>query len=156
MERERLAHRVHAGRGVDDEQHLLRRLGDQPLDDPADLAELGHEVDLGVQAPGGVDEHDVDAPRLGCLDRVEHHGAGIGSGLVRHHVGPGAVRPDAHLVDRRRPVGVGGGDQRGAALLAEAVRELAEGGRLAAAVDPDHEDDARHVARGGGSGRTCS
>src|ERR1700674_4850083 len=32
---QRLTHRVHAGGRVDDEEYLVRSLGDEPLDDPA-------------------------------------------------------------------------------------------------------------------------
>ena len=48
------------GGGVEHEQHLgdLARLA---VGDPPHLAELLHQVDLGVQAAGGVGEHEVVA-----------------------------------------------------------------------------------------------
>ena len=47
------------------------------LDDAADLAELVHEPALGVQAAGGVDDHDLDALALGPLDGLEGDGCRI-------------------------------------------------------------------------------
>ena len=40
-------------------------------DHAADLGELGHQVVLGVQAPGGVDDHDVGAALAALRDRLE-------------------------------------------------------------------------------------
>ena len=41
------------------------------------LRQLGHQVVLGVQAPGGVDDHDVDAALAALGDRVEGDRAGV-------------------------------------------------------------------------------
>ena len=43
----------------------------------ADLGELLHQVAVGVQAPGGVDDHHVGAARLGGGERVEDDRAGV-------------------------------------------------------------------------------
>ena len=56
-----LADAVLARRGVDRQQRLVRRVGHLLADHAADLGELVHQVVLVVQAPGGVDDHDVDA-----------------------------------------------------------------------------------------------
>ena len=65
-----LAHAVLAGGRVDREQRLVRRAGQLALEHAAHLLELGHQVGLGVQAPGGVEQHDARAGLLGLLDRV--------------------------------------------------------------------------------------
>ena len=57
-----LGQAVLAGGGVDHEQHLGHVPGAR-LGDPAHLAQLLHQVDLGVQAPGGVGQHEVGAAR---------------------------------------------------------------------------------------------
>ena len=59
MERDRLAQAVLAGRGVEDEERLRLRPGQPPVDHPPDLCQLVHQVDLGVEPPGGVGDHDV-------------------------------------------------------------------------------------------------
>ena len=74
---------VLAGRGVDDQQHLMRRFGDVSLHDAADLLELLHQVVLGVQPAGGVDDQDVGVAVMRRLHAVEDDGAGVGVGLVR-------------------------------------------------------------------------
>src|SRR5947207_5812915 len=62
---------VLAGGRVEHEQGL----GDRPvlLHHPLDLAELVHETDLVLQAPGGVDQHRVHAGLGAPADRVERH-----------------------------------------------------------------------------------
>ena len=60
----RLGQAVLPGRGVDDEQHLAHVPG-RPVGHPPHLAQLLHQVDLGVEATGGVGQHEVvlRAPR---------------------------------------------------------------------------------------------
>ena len=67
----RLAQAVLAGRRVDRQQRLVRRALELARDHAADLRQLGHQVVLRVQAPGGVDDHDVDALRARLRDRLE-------------------------------------------------------------------------------------
>ena len=67
----RLRHAVLPDRGVEHQQHLVRRAGHLAGGDAADLVELAHQVDARVQPAGGVDEHGVGAARLGRGQRVE-------------------------------------------------------------------------------------
>ena len=54
------------------------------LDHAADLAELGHQVVLRVQAAGRVDDHDVGAALArAVVDRVERDRAGVGARRAR-------------------------------------------------------------------------
>ena len=74
-----LADAVLAGRGVDGHQRLVRRVGHLLGDHAADLGQLGHQVVLRVQAPGGVDDHHVGAALAAAGDRVEGDRAGVGA-----------------------------------------------------------------------------
>ena len=60
----RLRDRVLPGRSVEHEQRLGRRRAELALDHAPHLLQLFHEVGLGLQPAGGVDQHDVDAARL--------------------------------------------------------------------------------------------
>ncbi len=59
-----------SGRGVEHEQHCVRRVLVVLLQDAHDLGQLGHEVALVLQTPGRVDEQHVDAFRLRALQRL--------------------------------------------------------------------------------------
>ena len=59
VERLRLGEAVLAGGGVEDEEGLDTAPGQPLVDDAADLGQLVHEVRLGVEAAGGVGDHDV-------------------------------------------------------------------------------------------------
>ena len=92
---------------------------------------------------------------------------GSAPGPLAHQLRAGPIGPDRQLVDGRGTKGVRSPDDDLLAEIAEAMGELADGRRLAAAVDPDDEDDRRgaterdlgrlgsHLAghRGGQAGR---
>ena len=59
LEQQCLTEPVLAGGGVDREQRLVRSVRDLLGDDLPDLAQLVHQVLLGVEAARGVDDHDV-------------------------------------------------------------------------------------------------
>ena len=65
--------------GIEDQQPSLHPSFRLTVEDAAHLAELRHEVFLGVQSSGGVDQKMIDAARLGCLNRIEQDRPGIGS-----------------------------------------------------------------------------
>ena len=96
--------------------------------------------------PGGVDQHDVALARLAGGDRVEHDRRRIGAGPRADDVDAGARRPDLELLDGRGAKRVGGANQRRLARVLDQPRELADGRRLAGAVDAD--DHARRAADG--------
>ena len=73
------------------------------LGHPPDLAQLLHEVDLGVQAPGGVGQHQVGAPGRGPLDRVEDHRARDRRPRRRARSRPRSARPTCRAARRPRP-----------------------------------------------------
>ena len=69
---------VLAGGGVQHQQGLPVAAGQLPVDDPADLVQLVHQVLLVVQPSGGVDQDHVGPPGLGGGQGVEDHGGGVG------------------------------------------------------------------------------
>ena len=140
----RLAQAVLAGRRVDDDQRLGRRLAELLGDHPVDLGELVHQIRAGVEATGGVGEDHVDPARLPGLDRVEEDGARVLAGLRLDDLAARALGPGRELLDRGGAVGVAGGEQhRQAGLLLQVPGELADRRRLAGAVDADDQDQRR-------------
>ena len=116
-------------------------------DHPPDLRELHHQVALGVEAAGRVDDDPVPLPAPGRLHGVERDRGRVRARLVGHElqVEPRGPRPE--LVDRRRAEGVARGQEDGPALLLEPPGELRRRGRLARPVDADEDDHGRR--RGG-------
>jgi hypothetical protein len=96
-----------------------------------------------VQAAGGVDDDDVAAVAPGALDRVVGDGCRVSPALALDELGVGALGPDAELLLCCGAERVCRGHDDGVTVLAEAVGELADRGRLAGAVDADHEDHRR-------------
>ena len=100
--------------------------------------------------------------RLGGGDGVVGDGAGVASLGTPHDLAAGAIGPLGQLLDRGGAVCVAGRDDHLQAQLALQVPgELADRGRLAGAVDPDHhqhrrpraEVDARRALGGGDLGQ---
>jgi len=77
------------------------------LDDSADLAQLLHQIALGMKATGRVYDDHVDAAGLAGGDGIEGHGPRVGPLLVGHHLGPRPLGPLTELVDGRSAEGVG-------------------------------------------------
>ena len=96
-----------------------------------------------MQPAGGVDDDDVAAVAARALDRVVGDGRRVAAALSLDELRAGALGPDAELLLGRGAERVGRGDDDRVAVLAQAVRELADRRRLAGAVDADDEHDAR-------------
>ena len=108
------------------------------------FAELAHQVVLGVQAPGGVDDHDVDARCARLRDRLEGDRARVRALGAGHDLAARALRPALELLAGRRPERVGRAEQHAAPELAAQVpRELADRRRLAGPVHADGHDHGR-------------
>ena len=132
-----------AGRRVEDEEDIVRRFGVEAAEDAADLGQFVHQVGFVLQPPGGVDDQHVLAGRGRLLDAVEHDPGGIAAFLAGDDRRADAVAPDLQLLDRGGAEGVAGGEQHAIILLLQPMAELADGGRLARAVDADHQDHVR-------------
>jgi len=100
-------------------------------------------VGLGGGPAGRVADHDGAAPGPRRRDGVVDDGGGIGALVLADDVRVGAVRPDLQLIGGRRAEGVGCAEQDLLPLLPELRRDLADGGRLADAVDTDDQHDGR-------------
>ena len=96
-----------------------------------------------MKPAGGVAEDDVHAARFRRGKRVKQHRAGVRPLFGAHKLTFRAVRPDLQLIRGRGAEGVRRAQQHAPALLLEAVRQLADGGRLADAVDADDQHDRR-------------
>ena len=134
---------VLAGRGVEDEEDVVRRFGVEAAEHAADLRQLLHQMRLVLEAAGGVDDQHVLAGRGRLLDAVEDDSGGVAAFLAGDDRRADAVAPDLQLLDRGGAEGVAGGEQDAIILLLQPMAELADGGRLAGAVDADHQDDVR-------------
>ena len=76
-----------------------------------------------------------------ALDGLEDHRRGIGALLAPHHRRAHALAPDLQLLGGRGAEGVARGQQHALALAAQLGGQLADGRGLAAAVDPDDQQD---------------
>ena len=121
-------------------------VGDVPLHDRAELVQLLHQVELGVQPAGGVDDQDVDAAAVGGLHGVEDDRAGVGALLVGDDRHAQALAPDLELVDGGGAEGVAGRQHDRAAELLVVGDQLGDRGGLADAVDADDHDHEGHAA----------
>ena len=139
--------RVLADRGVEHEQHGVRGFRVDLPHDADDLFELAHELGPVLQPAGRVHHHHVGVELARAGQRVEGKPGGVGALLALDEVGRRAARPDAQLLDRGGAERVAGGEHDRLALAPELGRELADGRRLAGAVDADDEDDEGTLAR---------
>ena len=140
----RLRQRVLPDGRVEHEQHGVRRARVDLLHHAHDLFELGHQLGLVLQAPGGVDDQHVGA--VAPCAAVSASNARLAASEPCSRGDDRSRRcaaPDLQLLDRGGAERVAGGEHHLAALGAEARRELADGGGLARAVHADHEDDER-------------
>ena len=152
VERLRLREAVLAGRRVEHEEGLHARARDPLVDDAADLGQLVHQVRLRVEAAGGVRDEDVGVAGDGGVERVEHDGGRVGVGRVRDdlRVRCAAAQIRSWSIAAARKVSAAA-RTHAPAVRALARGQLADGRRLAGAVDADDEDDrGRALGRGDG------
>ena len=110
------------------------------------LAELLHEIVLGVQAPRRVHDQDVGLRGTGGLPGIEGHGRRVAALTLGDDPHPGALAPDLKLLDGRGPEGVRRRHDDALSPLQELRGELARRGRLSAPVDADHQEDQGDAA----------
>ena len=121
----------------------------QPLGDRApDLGQLVHQVALGVQPAGGVDDDDV-ACRARRPRRARRRPRPTGrrpAACATTGTSMRSAQISSCSMAAARNVSAAASSTR-APRVCEAVAELGDGGRLAGAVDADHQDDGGHVRR---------
>ena len=137
----RLRHAILSDRRVEDQQHFLRRAAHFARCDAADLFELAHQIDAGVDAARGVDDDRIASFGLAGGNRIEHHRRGIGAVPRANDVDTGAAGPDLELLHGRGAERIRRANQRRRALVLEQIGQLADRGRLAGAVDADDQND---------------
>ena len=81
----------------------------------------------------------------GAGEGIESEPGGVRADPPRQDLGPRPFTPDLELVDGSGPERVAGGQHYRPSILAQLMRKLADGGGLAGAVDPDHQDDVGAV-----------
>ena len=130
---------------VHHEKGLVGSSGDQFCGSANHLVELFHEVGLGVETAGGIDDQNFGAAGFGGGTGVIECGRGIAAllGFDDGHAGAGG--PHFELLDGCRAKGIRRAKQGGAALAGDEGGELAGGGRLAGAIHADHQDDLRRA-----------
>ena len=144
VELARLLQAVLAGRRIDDEHGVDRQLR-ALAHDVHNLLELAHKVGRGVQATRGVDEHQIRARFLRTLDRGVADARRIAPPFALDNLDISTVRPDLELFDRSSAEGVGAAQDNVAARIGGFLGKLADGRRLARAVDA-HEEHERGIA----------
>src|SRR5215212_1372312 len=128
---------------VDDEEGLVRRALELLGDHASNFCQLLHQVRLGVQTAGGIDDYDVATAAGRSLDRVVGNSGRVATPFSADEIGPGALGPDLELLLGGGAEGVCRAKYHRPPVVAQAVGELADRRRLTRAVDADHQDNAR-------------
>ena len=106
------------------------------------FSQLGHQVGVGMQASGRIDEQQViitGACRIAC---IEDHSRWVCARLLRDDRRAHPLAPKLQLLDRRRAKGIRCGQQDAPSLqIAKTMRQLADGRRFARAVHAHYEHD---------------
>ncbi len=145
---------VLAGGGVHHEEDVVRRAGNYFRGRAAHFFEFGHEIRFRVQTSGGVHDDGVGVARARGGKRVENDGRGIGARLLVNQFGVRALGPDGELLGGGGAKSVARGEDHFLSLLVQAIRQFADGGGFAGAVDADDEEHLRLAIRrrGGATG----
>ena len=98
-----------------------------------------------MQTAGRIGDEDILAAGLRRLQGVVQDRRGIGPVRLHDQVGPAAAAPDFQLFDCGGTKGVRRRDDGALAGPAVAVGQLADGRRLADAVDAHHQDHMRFL-----------
>ena len=97
-----LRQRILAGRGVEDEDDVMRAFGVDPAQHTANFREFIHQFALVVKPPGSVDDQDVDAGFGGFLDRVPDDARRVAALGPRDDGHADALRPRSEAGRSRR------------------------------------------------------
>ena len=92
-----------------------------------------------MQPPGGVNQHHIRLPRLGCAGGVEHHGGGVCPLVLLDDLHSGPVGPDGQLLRSGGPEGIGRAEDDPLAFVLQLGTDFSDGRGLAHAVHPDKQ-----------------
>ncbi len=109
----------------------------QPLD-------FGHHFRVDRKAAGGIDEQDVMVMAPRPVDRRQSDRLRLLAGGRREEIDPGLPGDRLQLIDGRRTIDVAGHHQHlFLVVFLEELAELADGGRLARALQAGHQHNRR-------------
>src|SRR5208337_1650115 len=102
-----------------------------------------------MEAACGVHDYRVRAAGFCCGHGFEDYRGGIGAGFLLDDFDAVALGPYLELFDGRGPEGVGGAENHAAAVLTEAVGELADAGGFTGTIYAHDENYTGIFAIGG-------
>ena len=70
------------------------------------LLKLLHQVKLGMQSAGGINNYLLNLAVAGCLQSIKDHCPRVGTRLMSHHLHPGRFSQALELVNRRCSKGI--------------------------------------------------
>ena len=126
---------VLAGSGVHYQQHFMGCLRVVLLQDLHDLLQLLHQVELGMQATGGIHDQDVGASCLRRLHGIVNDRSRIGAVLVAYHRNADSLAPGLDLLRGGGAEGIARGQHHSVLLSLQLIGKLGDTGSLANAVD---------------------
>ena len=113
---------------------------------PDDLFQFLHQFRLVLQPPGGVNDEHIAAGLSGLLKGIPGKAGGISAELGGNNRGIGPLTPDFQLLDGGGAKCITGGKHDTQTTCGQFCGQFANGGCLAGAIDPDHQDHMRLVA----------
>ena len=129
-----------AGVAIDDQKNFVRRMGICFLHHAFDFFKFFHQVKLGGQTTRCVHQDHVTSSRFAGRYRIKTDRGRIATFLANNFHGI-ALGPDRQLFTRCSSEGVCRCKQDAGALLCHVVRQFADGGCFACAVDTSYHDD---------------
>ncbi len=102
---------VLSGGGIEDQQNFVGRIGDHARGGAAHFFQFRHQVGLGLQAAGGIDNYVIGLAGFGCGEGIEHDGAGVRAGVLADDLDAGAFAPDFELFNGCGAECIGGAEQ---------------------------------------------
>ena len=131
------------GGGVENQENIVRRAGNNFGGGAFLFVQLGHQIGFRVQASGGVHDDHISGMGARGRNRVEDNGGWIGAGFLFYDFHAGTVGPNFELLDGCGAESVGGAEDYARTFFFQAIGELADGCCLAGAVHAYDEDYAR-------------
>ena len=134
---------VLSGRTVQYQQDFVRCIGNHFLHHILDLGQLVHQIDLVMQATGGIDNHHIRPVRLCRTQRVKCHRSRVGTHLLLHDRHSYPFAPNHQLLYSCGAERIGCSQIHIFTGLLELISQFADRGRLAYPVHAYDHDDIR-------------
>src|SRR6516164_9523257 len=107
--------------------------------DSMNFLQFAHEMSLGMEAAGGIDDKYLKVFRFGFFASVMSHAGRVASLLTLDNFATEALAPNGELLDRGRPEGVASGHHDFLAVFLTAIGQLGDRCRFSRAIDTgDH------------------